>query len=193
MFDEPRVGERQEHQHDHEQAQQHEQRPLGPAVVDAGGSVVRTAPRRGDGGGGGGGGGPCELMRPCYGDRATVRPRGAADRAPWSTSRPRAADRVAGMQRRCARPSCNESASTTLAYDYANRTVWLDHLADEAHPMTHDLCAAPRRHAVGAAGLDPAGPPHLGHPAVLRLDPPARQLSRAPGPTSAPPRSRGML
>ena len=50
------------------------------------------------------------------------------------------------MQRRCARPSCNDSASTTLAYDYANRTVWLDHLSDEAHPMTHDLCL---RHADG--------------------------------------------
>lgn len=32
----------------------------------------------------------------------------------------------------------------TLSYDYAAATVWLDPLAPEAHPMTHDLC---ERHA----------------------------------------------
>jgi len=31
-------------------------------------------------------------------------------------------------------------ASTTLSYDYANSSVWLDHLAGDGHPMTHDLC-----------------------------------------------------
>lgn len=46
------------------------------------------------------------------------------------------------MRRHCARPSCTDRAVATLAYDYAAGTVWLDHLADEAHPMTHDLCAA---------------------------------------------------
>lgn len=49
-----------------------------------------------------------------------------------------------GMARRCARPDCGETAFTTLAYDYATSTVWLAQLTDEAHPMTHDLCA---RHA----------------------------------------------
>jgi hypothetical protein len=45
------------------------------------------------------------------------------------------------MSRHCARPGCNAAAAATLTYDYANRTAWIDHLADEAHPMTHDLCA----------------------------------------------------
>lgn len=46
----------------------------------------------------------------------------------------------AGMARRCARPDCADGASTTLAYDYANSTVWLASLSAESHPMTHDLC-----------------------------------------------------
>ena len=46
------------------------------------------------------------------------------------------------MSRHCARPSCNAAADATLTYDYANRTAWLDHLADDAHPMAYDLCAA---------------------------------------------------
>lgn len=45
------------------------------------------------------------------------------------------------MTRHCARPGCNGQAAATLTYDYANRTAWLDHLAGEAHPMNHDLCA----------------------------------------------------
>jgi hypothetical protein len=48
------------------------------------------------------------------------------------------------MRRSCARPGCHEAATSTLSYDYGDGTVWLDHLADEAHPMTHDLCS---RHA----------------------------------------------
>jgi hypothetical protein len=31
---------------------------------------------------------------------------------------------------------------STLAYDYRGQTAWLDRLAPEAHPMTHDLCAS---------------------------------------------------
>ena len=48
------------------------------------------------------------------------------------------------MQRHCARPGCATTASATLTYDYAAGTVWIDVLSDEAHPMTHDMCA---RHA----------------------------------------------
>ncbi|MGI9603922.1 MAG: DUF3499 family protein [Acidimicrobiales bacterium] len=46
------------------------------------------------------------------------------------------------MSRSCARPICSEAAATTLAYDYESGSVWIDHLAVEAHPMTHDLCLA---------------------------------------------------
>lgn len=28
----------------------------------------------------------------------------------------------------------------TLSYDYKGATVWLESLAPEGHPMTHDLC-----------------------------------------------------
>ncbi|HSL58886.1 MAG TPA: DUF3499 family protein [Acidimicrobiales bacterium] len=48
------------------------------------------------------------------------------------------------MARRCARPACGDPASATLAYDYRGATVWVDDLAAEDHPMTHDLCS---RHA----------------------------------------------
>ena len=48
------------------------------------------------------------------------------------------------MQRRCARPGCAEPATVTLSYEYRSATVWLETLAAEAHPMTHDLC---ERHA----------------------------------------------
>jgi len=48
------------------------------------------------------------------------------------------------MARRCARPDCGDLATTTLAYDYSSSTVWIAHLSDEGHPMTHDLCP---RHA----------------------------------------------
>jgi len=44
------------------------------------------------------------------------------------------------MARSCARPTCFDSAATTLSYDYGSGTVWIDHLSVEGHPMTHDLC-----------------------------------------------------
>lgn len=46
------------------------------------------------------------------------------------------------MTRQCARPGCNHSASATLTYDYRGQAAWLERLAAEAHPMTHDLCEA---------------------------------------------------
>jgi hypothetical protein len=44
------------------------------------------------------------------------------------------------MLRQCARPGCSAPATTTLSYDYAGRTVWLDPLLDDDHPARHDLC-----------------------------------------------------
>ncbi len=44
------------------------------------------------------------------------------------------------MARRCARPDCHDTATTTLAYEYGSSTAWLGSLSDERHPMTHDLC-----------------------------------------------------
>jgi hypothetical protein len=50
-------------------------------------------------------------------------------------------DSVAAMSSRtCAKPGCNTSATSTLTYDYANRTAWLERLGVEAHPMRYDLC-----------------------------------------------------
>ena len=48
------------------------------------------------------------------------------------------------MGRSCARPACSGSATTTLSYDYAHATVWIELLHPEGHPMHHDLC---ERHA----------------------------------------------
>lgn len=48
------------------------------------------------------------------------------------------------MSRSCARPTCGDPATATLAYDYRGATVWVDDLAPDDHPMTHDLCT---RHA----------------------------------------------
>ena len=45
------------------------------------------------------------------------------------------------MTRQCARPGCSQPATATLTYDYAGQTAWLERLAAEPHPMTHDLCA----------------------------------------------------
>lgn len=47
---------------------------------------------------------------------------------------------VAVMGRTCARPGCRRSASSTLTYSYRDGVVWVDALAIESHPMTHDMC-----------------------------------------------------
>ncbi|HKY14387.1 MAG TPA: DUF3499 family protein [Microthrixaceae bacterium] len=44
------------------------------------------------------------------------------------------------MTRICARPGCRQSAVSTLSYAYDDRLAWIDALAPQAHPMTHDLC-----------------------------------------------------
>ena len=44
----------------------------------------------------------------------------------------------------CARPACSSAAVATLSYRYEASQVWIEHLATERHPMTHDLCL---RHA----------------------------------------------
>jgi Protein of unknown function (DUF3499) len=44
------------------------------------------------------------------------------------------------MSRHCARPACTKPAAATLTYDYRGRAAWLDDIADERHPMAHDLC-----------------------------------------------------
>ena len=46
------------------------------------------------------------------------------------------------MTRQCARPGCSQVAVATLTYDYGSQAAWLDRLAPEPHPMTHDLCEA---------------------------------------------------
>lgn len=54
---------------------------------------------------------------------------------------------VSGVSRTCARPGCARGAAATLSYAYADGLVVIEDLADEAHPMLHDLCG------VHAAGL----------------------------------------
>lgn len=49
---------------------------------------------------------------------------------------------VADVNRLCARPGCARVATATLAYAYADSTVWVEDLTAEPHPMVHDLCDA---------------------------------------------------
>lgn len=44
--------------------------------------------------------------------------------------------------RTCARPGCSQPATATLTYDYGSQAAWLERLAPDSHPMTHDLCPA---------------------------------------------------
>ena len=44
------------------------------------------------------------------------------------------------MTRQCARPGCSQPAVATLTYDYGSQAAWLERLAPEPHPMTHDQC-----------------------------------------------------
>lgn len=48
------------------------------------------------------------------------------------------------MARSCARPACGGRATATFEYNYADQIVYLDPLADEAHPALYDVCT---RHA----------------------------------------------
>jgi hypothetical protein len=45
------------------------------------------------------------------------------------------------MTRQCARNGCGHVAVATLSYNYGQRTVWIEHVTDEPHPSTYDLCA----------------------------------------------------
>ncbi len=44
------------------------------------------------------------------------------------------------MSRLCCRPACAASATATMTYDYAARTVWVDPLDEAADPNGYDLC-----------------------------------------------------
>jgi hypothetical protein len=44
------------------------------------------------------------------------------------------------MNRICAKPGCHRHAVATLAYSYGDGVVWVEDLAEVAHPMLHDLC-----------------------------------------------------
>lgn len=56
------------------------------------------------------------------------------------------------MDRQCSRPGCAQPATATFAYDYQACTVWLDDLAEQAHPATYDLCASHARRFVPPRG-----------------------------------------
>jgi len=105
------------------------------------------------------------------------------------------------MGRSCARPACSGSATTTLSYDYANATVWIEPLQPEAHPMHHDLCArhagrlsvprgwtlVDRRTAQAAApAVDEPGPPLAPTASVTDTWDPSGIAQPDPADTSAP-------
>ena len=85
-------------------------------------------------------------MEACFGDGVTREGRRLAGvTADEATGSPSASLGACGatvhaMTRSCARPGCGEPACATLGYDYANRTVELEPLADEPHPAYYDVC-----------------------------------------------------
>lgn len=76
-----------------------------------------------------------------------------------------------GMHRACVRPGCGRRATSTLRFDYAERTVMLDPIGPDTGPGEYDLCV---QHA--ARSGPPAG-------WTLR----DRAPSHAPATESAPP------
>jgi hypothetical protein len=67
--------------------------------------------------------------------------------------------------RRCARPACSEPSAAHMAYDYANRVVWLDAPAGTDGGATWGLCAShagalrvPRGWAIEDRRRPPAAP-----------------------------------
>ncbi|WP_083379044.1 DUF3499 domain-containing protein [Boudabousia tangfeifanii] len=46
------------------------------------------------------------------------------------------------MARVCSKSACNQLASVTLTYDYAQSTAVIGHLATQATPGAYDLCEA---------------------------------------------------
>jgi len=49
---------------------------------------------------------------------------------------------VIDRARHCARPGCGGAATASLSYRYVDRLAWLDDLAADTEPSTHDLCTA---------------------------------------------------
>jgi hypothetical protein len=47
---------------------------------------------------------------------------------------------VGKVKRLCSRPTCSETATVTLTYDYARAQVWIDPLIAERDPHAYDLC-----------------------------------------------------
>ena len=58
------------------------------------------------------------------------------------------------MSRSCARPGCGRPAVATLSYAYADGTVWLEDLAEGAHPMGPGLCSLPAGPLRGPPGWE---------------------------------------
>ncbi|MEZ5320801.1 MAG: DUF3499 family protein [Microthrixaceae bacterium] len=106
------------------------------------------------------------------------------------------------MARRCARPQCAASATATLSYNYGERTVWIEALVREPHPMVHDLCeehAATLRVPRGWTEIDlrtgerpsasasaPASPvlPEAPAPGTATVSVPTASLPRMPTPAA---------
>ena len=58
------------------------------------------------------------------------------------------------MSRQCARNGCGRTAVATLSYNYAQRSVWIEHVSVEGHPSTYDLCADHADHLSVPRGWD---------------------------------------
>ncbi len=82
--------------------------------------------------------------------------------------------------RACVRPGCGRRATTTLRFDYSERTVMLDPLGPDTTPGEYDLCL---RHA--ARSTPPTG-------WTLRDRAPAPETASEPAPPVGPDRGQGV-
>jgi hypothetical protein len=82
--------------------------------------------------------------------------------------------------RACVRPGCTRHASTTLRFDYSERTVTLDPIGPDTEPGEYDLCF---RHA--ARSTPPSG-------WTLRDRAPSSEVTPEPAPPVGPDRGQGV-
>ncbi len=87
---------------------------------------------------------------------------------------------MAGGRRPCVRPGCARVATSTLRFDYGERTVMLDPLGPDSTPGTYDLCFA---HA--ARSTPPTG-------WTLRDRAPSREPATETPPPVGPDRGQGV-
>lgn len=93
-------------------------------------------------------------------------------------------------RRRCSKPSCNQTAVSTLTYVYADSTAVLGPLATYAEPHCYDLCNMHSERLTAPVGWEfvrIAADPEALRPSSDDLEALANAVREAARPRSAPP------